>query len=540
VAKVIGRPVRAMLTREESFLTSAHRGRTRTRVQIGARRTGTLTALDVDVVYDGGTNAGTPASAAAARGLTGIGVRGGWYPFQILYSFPNQHYFGKEVWTNSFRAGPMRGVGRHFGLFALETAMEKAAVALGIDPLELRLANLNETGAIFDEITGQRPGLPFGRVGGQRESLLRAAELIGWHERRRERGEKEVRPGVFRGLGIVSTIDRGGGRQGGAPPDAAPPPSSAQLELGPDGVLEVFSGSTEVGSGQRTLMAMIAAQTSGIPLDQIVISPGVDTGVNTDTGPTNSSLQTNVAGWAVLEAASLLRDRLADLAAKHFSDEHGVDVSADEICVRDGEAHPESDPDLRARVADLARRAGEPLVTRSDRRRRLTAESVATGAHAVEAEVDTRTGGIRVIRYVAVHDVGRVLNRLALEQQVEGGVVMGLGSTLHEELILDQQTGLPLNPTILDYKPPSILEVPPFSIDFVEVPQDYGPYGAVAIGQASTPPVAPVIANAVHDAVGVWLGDMPFSPNRVLAALAARDGACAEDAASATGGPEEG
>lgn len=518
MAKVVGRPVRAMLTREESFLTSAHRGRTRTRVRIGARRTGALSALDVDVVYDGGTNAGTPASAAAARGLTGIGVRGGWYPFQILYSYPNQRYYGKEVWTNSFRAGPMRGVGRHFGLFALETAMEKAAVGLGMDPLEFRLANLNETGAIFDEITGARPGLPFGRVGGQRQSLLRAAELVGWNDRRRDLGGKEVRPGVFAGFGIVSTIDRGGGRQGGAPPDAAPPPSTAQVELGPNGVLEVFSGSTEVGSGQRTLMAIIAAQTSGIPLDQIVISPGVDTGINTDTGPTNSSLQTNVAGWAVLEAASLLRERLADLAAKHFSDEHGVDVSPYDVCVRDGAAYPKNDPSLRVNVEDLARHSG-PITTRSDRRRRLTAESVATGAHAVEIEVDTNTGGIRVVRYVAVHDVGRVLNRLALEQQVEGGVVMGLGSTLHEELILDHQTGLPLNPTILDYKPPSILEVPPFSIDFVEVPQDYGPYGAVAIGQASTPPVAPVIANALHDAVGIWLGDMPFSPNRVLASL---------------------
>lgn len=519
MAKVTGLPVRAMLTREESFLTSAHRGRTRTRVKIGARRTGRLTALDVDVVYDGGTNAGTPASAAAARGLTGVGVRGGWYPFQILYTNENQRYYGKEVFTNSFRAGPMRGVGRHFGLFALETAMEKAAFALGMDPLELRLANLNETGALFDEITAQRPGLPFGRVGGQRQSLLRAAELIGWGERRRGPRANEVRRGVFRGLGIVSTIDRGGGRQGGAPPEAPPPPSTAQLELGPDGVLEVFSGSTEVGSGQRTLMAMIAAQSSGIPLDQIVISPGVDTGVNTDTGPTNSSLQTNVAGWAVLEAASLLRDRLADLAAKHFSDEHGVDVTPDDISVRDGEAYSEDDPDRRVRVEDLARRAGEPVVTKSERRRRLTAESVATGAHAVEVEVDTRTGGVRVLHYVAVHDVGRVLNRLALEQQVEGGVVMGLGSTLHEELILDHQTGLPLNPTILDYKPPSILEVPRFSIDFVEVPQDYGPYGAVAIGQASTPPVAPVIANAVHDAVGIWVGDIPFSPNRLLAAL---------------------
>ena len=145
------------------------------------------------------------------------------------------------------------------------------------------------------------------------------------------------------------------------------------------------------------------------------------------------------------------------------------------------------------------------------------------GAHAAEIAVDTATGGIEVLRYVAVHDVGRVLNRISLIQQVEGGIVMGLGSTLHEELLVDEVTGLPLNLNILEYKPPSILEVPPIEVDFVEIPQDYGPFGAVAIGQASTPPVAPVLANALFNAVGVWVGDLPLSPGRVLTALGERE-----------------
>ena len=130
---------------------------------------------------------------------------------------------------------------------------------------------------MFDEIAGTQPGLPFGRVGGQRASLLRAAEIIEWKNRWHPPGALEVRPGVFHGIGIVSAIDRGGGRQGGAPPDAPPPPSSAQAILHLDGTLEVFSGSTEVGAGQRTLMAMIGAQTSGIPLDEVTIASAVDT-----------------------------------------------------------------------------------------------------------------------------------------------------------------------------------------------------------------------------------------------------------------------
>lgn len=515
VARVIGRPVRSMLSREESFLTSTHRGKTQTRTQLGVSRSGELEAMAVDVLYDGGTNAGLPASATAAQGLTGIGVRGGWYVFQILYSCPHQRYEGTEVWTNNFRAGPMRGVGRHFGLFALETTIEKAAYAIGADPLEFRLKNLNEEGALFDEITGARPGLPFGRPGGQRASLVRVAELIDWKDRWHPAGALEVRPGVFHGIGIVSAIDRGGGRQGGAPPDAPPPPSSAQAVLHLDGTLELFSGTTEVGAGQRTLMAMIGAQTSGIPLDEVRISPAVDTAINSETGPSNSSLQTNVAGWGVLEATDIVKRQLLAHAATRL----GGEVPAEQLDVRDGVVFADGRPDLRIAVTEVLAGLAEPIQGESNRRRKLTVESVAVGAHAAEVEVDTRTGGIEVIRYAAVHDVGRVLNRMMLEQQVEGGIVMGLGSALHEQLLVDDATGLPINPNILDYKPPSILEAPPFVIDFVEIPQDFGPYGAVAIGQASTPPVAPALANAVHNALGIWLGDLPLSRDRVLAAL---------------------
>ncbi|HWD64121.1 MAG TPA: molybdopterin-dependent oxidoreductase [Solirubrobacteraceae bacterium] len=511
VAKLIGRPVRSMLSREESFLTSAHRGKTRTRVKLGVTRQGDLTGLDVDVLYDGGTNAGLPASAAAAKGLTGIGVKGGWYVFQILYSYPHQRYEGTEVWTNNFRAGPMRGVGRVFGLMALETAIEKAAYAIGMDPLEFRLRNLNEQGAVFDEITGEPPGLPFGRTGGHRASLERAAELIDWKQTWHPAGARAVRPGVFHGVAIVSAIDRGGGRQGGATPSAPPPPSSGQALLHPDGSLEVFSGSTEVGAGQRTLMAMFAAQTTGITLDRVRIAPGVDTALNTDTGPSNSSLQTNTAGWGVVDACREVKQQLLERAA-------GL-LGTSDLQVRDGWVFSPTDESVRMSVADVVAGLPEPIRGECDTRRRLTAESVSTGAHAVEIEVDTRTGGIDILRYVAVHDVGRVLNRLMLEQQVEGGVVMGLGGALHEELLVDQATGLPINPNILDYKPPSVLEVPPMVVDFVEVPQDYGPYGAVAIGQASTPPAGPLLANALHNALGIWLGDLPLSCDRILAAL---------------------
>jgi putative selenate reductase molybdopterin-binding subunit len=518
MAKIVGRPVRSMLTREESFLTSAHRGRTRTQVKLGVGRDGHLQGLAVDVLFDGGTNAGLPPSAAAARGLTGVGVIGAWYVFQILYTYPHQKYEGTEVWTNNFRAGPMRGVGRHFGLFALETAIEKAAYASGVDPLEFRLRNLNETGAIFDELTGEQPGHPFAHPGGQRASLIRAAELIDWRARFHPPGAREVRPGVYHGMGIVSAIDRGGGKQGGTSYSATPPPSTGQVSLHPDGTLEVFSGSTEVGSGQRTLLAMIAAQTTGIPLDEVRIASEVDTFVNTNTGPTNSSLQMNVAGWAILEASQQIKDQLLALAATQGR-ELGIATEASRLDVRDGWVFVTDDVTTRRSVRDVLAGIDGPITAASDRRRVIDFESVAVGAHAVELEVDSTTGSIHILHYAAVHDVGRVLNRLVLEQQVEGGIAMGIGGTLFEELLVDEQTGLPLNTNILDYKPPSILELPPFSIDLLEFPQEYGPFGAVAIGQASTPPVGPVIANAFYNATGVWLTDLPLSRVRVKAAL---------------------
>jgi CO/xanthine dehydrogenase Mo-binding subunit/aerobic-type carbon monoxide dehydrogenase small subunit (CoxS/CutS family) len=506
-AKLAGRPVRSMLGRDESFLVSTHRGPTRTAVKLGVQRDGTLKALHVDALFDLGTNVG----ATDAGGTPG--VRGAWYPFQILYTYEHQTYRGKEVCTNNFRSGSMRGVGRNFGLFALETALEKAAYAVGMDPLELRLRNLNERGAVFDETTGTSPGLPFGRPGGHRACLHRAAAMIGWSEKFHPPRAREVAPGRFHGIAIVSAIDRGGGVLGGA--RSNPPPATGQVVLHPDGTLEVLSGSADQGAGQRTVLAMIAAQTTGIPMDRVAIAAGVDTAVNTDTGPTRSSLQMNLGGWGVYKAALSLREQLLGRAAAAFARERGRVVTADELDVSDGVVVLRGDG-LRMSVADVLQ--GVPLRGEGVHRSTYETERVATGAHAVEVEVDTATGSVRILRYVAVHDVGRILNRQALEQQVEGGVVYGLGAVFWEQLLYDQSTGLPVNPSILDYMAPRIFDTPHVEVDFVEFPQDYGPYGALPIGQAATPPTGPVVVNAIYNAIGAWIDDLPVSRDRVLRA----------------------
>lgn len=512
VAKLIGRAVRSMLERDESFLVSTHRGPTRTEVKLGVQRDGTLKAVSVDALFDCGTNVG----ATDAGGTPG--VRGAWYVFQILYGYPNQKYLGTEVFTNNFRSGSMRGVGRNFGLLAVETAIEKAAYAIGMDPLEIRLRNVNEQGAAFDETTGVQPGLPFGGPIGQRASLLRAAEMIGWRHKWHPPCTREVRPGVFHGMAIVSAIDRGGGTLGGA--RTQPPPSTGQVVLHPDATLEVLSGSADQGAGQRTLLAMIAAHTTGIPFDKIVIHPGVDTDLNTDTGPTRSSLQTNLAGWGVHKASLVLKEKFLALAAVRLSAEADRPVTAGELDVRDGVVLGRGPHDhLRMPVQDVLADIGGPIRASGEHVTVYTTERVSTGAHAAEVEVNTQTGSVEIMRYVAVHDVGRILNRLALEQQVEGGVIFGLGAVFWEQLLYDDSTGLAVNPSILDYMVPRVFDAPRIDVDFVEFPQEYGPYGAIAIGQAATPPTGPVIVNAVYNAIGAWIHDLPISRDRLLRAI---------------------
>ena len=517
MAKLLKRPVRCMHPREDGFLMATHRGRSRTEVRLGVARDGRLTGVSVDMTYDGGANAGS----GDAGGTTG--VRGGRFVFQAMYDIPDQRHDGLEVFTNTFRAGPMRGVGRFHGMFAVETAVEKAAYAIGMDPLALRLLNLNERGMHFNETTGKPPGRPLVKPGGQRASLLRAAEMIRWSERWHPPRAREVRPGVFHGIAIVSGTDRGGGY---SPDGGFTIPSTGQVVLRVDGTLEVISGSADQGAGQRTLVAMIAAHTSGIPLDRVVIAPAVDTTLNTDTGPTHASFQMNLGGWGVLEAAQDAKRQLLEEARVLFA-RRELGPAGDALDVRDGDVFLRSDERMRIPVRDVMARRGRPITGRGDHQTEGTyrGERLAYGAHAGELEVDTRTGTVRVLRYVAVHDVGRILNRLAVEQQSEGGVIFGLGSALYEELLFDEATGIALNPNVLDYKPPSILDFPRIELDFVEIPQDYGPYGALAIGQGSATLSAPLVVNAVYNAVGVWIHDLPVTRKRVRDALAGRSAA---------------
>jgi xanthine dehydrogenase molybdenum-binding subunit len=394
------------------------------------------------------------------------------------------------------------------GTLALEITMEKAAYAIGMDPVQFRLNNLNEVGNPDTKKPFSNPGI--------RDCIQQAADAIGWKQNWHAPKAKEARPGVFHGIGLAAhACSHGGGAS----------PVTGQVIINADGTVQCISAANEIGDGQRTEMVMIAAESLGVPLYSVTITTQVDTDVTTDTIGTFGSLQTNTGGRAMYEAGQDARKQILDWAAKKYIDDakkagQQLDVKADDLDLKDGKVLLKSDPSKTQTLAQIIQFAGGPILGRSIYTQDPQWERTAFAAHAAEIEVDTVTGSINILHYVAAHDIGKAINPFALEQQIEGGVVMALGATLTEQLLSDSATGLPLNPNMLDYKPLSIKDAPKdIKVILVEHAKEYGTFGAHGIGEPPMAPPAPTIANAFYNATGVWIQDMPITREKVLAAL---------------------
>jgi len=252
----------------------------------------------------------------------------------------------------------------------------------------------------------------------------------------------------------------------------------------------------------------------------------VDSDVTSDTGVTAGSRQTISGGWGVYEAAQDARTQLLDWAVKKLVDDgkkknppETVAVTADDLSVSRGVIVFKDDPNRKLLIADVISFAGNPVIGRGAHIHETTWQRMAWAAGVAELEVDTGTGSIKVLNYVAAHDVGRAINPLGVKQQIEGGAIMGIGQALTETLMRDNATGVPLNPNLLDYKVMSIKDVPPVDVVIVEKPKNYGAFGAHGIGEPPIASPASAIINAVYNAVGVWVENIPLTRARVLAAL---------------------
>lgn len=496
LARKAGRPVRLDYSRAEEFIAGRNRQSTVNRLRIGVRADGTPTAIELRSIMDAG------AFVASGRNVVRRIGQGALY----LYACPNARFEGLPVYTHRPAGGSFRGLGAPLGHFALEVLMDQAAAVLGIDPLDYRLRfHVPREGQPGQRTTprGQplpdepvEGGVPFSG-NGLHECLLAGAERIGWRERRRPNGS--ATGNRRRGLGMAMGIYKGGvGRE-----------AQAVVSLTRAGRVAVAVGVVDVGQGSETILAQIAAETLQVPLERVDVTLA-DTARTPPGHITAGSSTTFSSGAAVKAAAETALNRLRERAAALLGGTDAV-LEGGRLSVPGGKS---------IGLAEAMQRLPEDIVGRAV----LTVGSSdfiinAFGAHFAEVEVEMDSGRIRILRYVAVQDSGRILNPRLAEGQVSGGVLQFLGIALREELVLDERSGVTLNPSFLEHKSTAIVDFPAIEVLFAGEPDPIGPYGAKALGEPPVVPVLGAVANAVANATGAWLHETPFTPQRVLAAL---------------------
>jgi len=481
LARMAGRPVKIMLDRADESLVAGHRHPTIQHLRIGARKDGTLVTVELKALVPVG-----------AHGSDSI-VEG---PVKELYLCPNVRTEVSTVRTNEGPAKAFRAPGYVEGSFALESAMDMLAERLGIDPLELRLKNY----ADMDQVRGKEYSAK-----NLRQAYTEAAEKIGWASRPHN-GSSAAADFPFitrkRGIGMASQIWGGGGG----------PPAYAVVKVNADGTAEVMLGGQDIGSGTRTGMAQIAAETLGFPLDQVRVLLG-DSQAGFYAPASAGSRSISSLGPAVRSAAEDARRQLLDIAAQM------LDVAADQVELKNGHAYTRSAPDQRRSVSELLAAFSNPMVVgKGSRGPNPPDRALRTfGVQFVEVEVDVDTGHIRVLHVVAMHDCGRIINPRLVQSQFEGGITQGVGYALTEERVVDPQTGRVLNPGLEEYLVPTSMDIPEINASALGLPDPHSNnLGAKGVGEPPIIPTAPAIANAVYNATGIRLTTLPMSARQFL------------------------
>jgi xanthine dehydrogenase molybdenum-binding subunit len=498
LAQKTGRPVRIVFSREEEFIASPTRQPVICDIKSGAKKDGTLTARQVKMILDNGAYSSWGATTPLVMMQT----------ISSLYRVPNVKYDVLVVYTNNPYAGAMRGYGNPQATFVVESHIDMLAHELGMDPVELRLKNANQPG----DVTGQ--GVKITSCG-LSECIEKAAESVGWRDSSRRRGKPDNR-----GVGIAAQFHVGGGARI-YPSDGC----GTLIKVDDYGKVTVVTGATDMGQGSDTAIAQIVAEEMGAPLGNITV-------INSDTDITpwdvgaHASRTTFIAGNSARLAAADAKRQILEAAAQAFKQKaENLDMRAGQIFVKgESEERIPYDKAIRARHFRpdgdiiLARGWYEPPTDKQDKEfRGNISAAYAFAAQAAEVHVDTETGQVTVLKIAAAHDVGRAINPMAVEGQIEGGVSMGLGYGLSEELVLEE--GKLLNPNFADYALPTALDMPPIDAIIVETVDPAGPFGAKGMAEPAVNPTAPAIANAIYAAVGVRIKDLPITAEKVLKAL---------------------
>jgi len=479
-SKRIGRPVKFLLDRQEENLSAGNRPSSIQTLKIGVKKDGTLTAIYHKSVIALGASAHRVASPSG--------------PTRRLYSCPNIKTEDYGAFTNTGFWLAFRAPAYVEGTFALESMMDELAKKLGMDPVELRMKNYTETDPITD--------YPYTSKG-LRLAYERGSELIGWKERDVLKQKLSTKHQKI-GFGMASQVWSGGGG----------PPAYALIKINPDGTAVVITGTQDIGTGSKTILTQIAAETLAFPISSIAVNLG-DTQLGVYAPLSAGSMTLPSVGPAVRAAAEDARRRLLEVGSQI------LDIPETQLYIQDGE-FLDIETGTRTSIESVLKKLGSfMIVGRGARGPNPEGKNVNTfGAQFAQVAVDTDTGRVAVKKIIAVHEAGRVINPMTIHSQLVGGITMGLGFSLTEERWVDPREGIVLNANLDQYKMPTIEDIPEIVAEMIDLPDpEVNNIGAKGCGEPPIIPTAGAIANAVADALGKRIYDIPFSSDRVLMAI---------------------
>lgn len=473
LSRKAGRPVKIVMTRAEVFLGTEPTGGTVIRVKVGATHAGRITVALAELYYEAGAYPGSFVDAAASAIFAG-------------YDIPHGRVAGYDVVVNKPKTGPYRAPGVTPACFACEQVMDELAERLGLDPFEFRMLNCAREGTR--------------QIGGAVHTSIGAYEVL---KAAREHAHYcAPLDGAHQGRGVAFGYWGNWGAQ-----------SSSTISVNADGTVALVVGSVDI-TGTRTSLAMQAAEALGLAFEQV--RPAMGDTDSVGYSETSAGSRTTVAtGIAVVKAAHDVIAQMCARASLLWA------VPVDTVAYQRGVFTTSQDAGKRLTFAELAAQLSHTGgavtgVGNVD----VQEWGVAFGAHIVDVAVDPETGLATILRYTVVQDVGRAIHPTQVEGQLQGGAVQGIGWALYEGYAYDEE-GHMLNPTFLDYKLPTALDVPPIETVIVEVPYPGHPYGARGVGEMPIVPPPAAIANAIHRAIGARIRQLPMTPARVLESAAA-------------------
>jgi xanthine dehydrogenase molybdenum-binding subunit len=497
LSMMTGRPVRLERTRREEFLNHPHRWDCNIYLKMGTRKDGTLTAIYQRAIVNIG-------AAALANNYFPISII---WQTSNLYACPNVALEQIGVFTNLQLTGPTRAPLNMPAIFALESHIDKVAAQLGMDPLELRLKNYTTYGSthIYPALPDREVKIPYSSKKLD-ECMRLVTEAIGW--KRRKSLKKAAQGGKRRGIGMAAFIANQGS---GKPPNAA----HADVVIKNDGTITLFIGIVDIGGGQQTIFSMIAAEELGVKVDDITVMVG-DTKDTRYAPSCHSSRVTAEVGPAVLQAAAEARRELFEIAAEILG------AGAEELQSKHGEIYVKADPTKSVSFKAACSKIDPHWPIRASGSRAINPNNpmfATFGAQAAEVEVDIETGEVNILKVAAAQDFGRAINPKLCISQIYGGIEFGVGYALSEEGIFDPRTGKMLNNNLHQYRMPTSLDFPQIDAFLVEGEDPYFAYSAKGGAEVTNTPTPAAIRNAICNALGAWLNDLPMTPDKIIEAI---------------------